>query len=257
MRVRINETGHQHQAAEIEHGGAGCRYRAVRDLADVLALDEHGHAVFQLARLGIEQPAILEQDEHGSGLLRLRRASLPCGDGAAQGSDIGTLSDRYCLVKKGTMLCGTVREESMSSELKEGVVDRNPRMTEEARAFVKHVESLFMPWNVEGIVAGFTDDCVVRFGDVPEFRGKAELTRLFRARSARQRGYRLRKELRAMMGDMLANYWEGDWEDAQTGAKMMGRGVEVWQLRGGKIALWEAAFNVHEAGKDGGGSGIL
>jgi len=145
----------------------------------------------------------------------------------------------------------------MSSELKEGVVDRNPRTTEEARAFVKHVESLFMPWNVEGIVAGFTDDCVVRFGDMPEFRGKAELTRFFRARSARQRGYRLRKELRAMMGDVLANYWEGDWEDAQTGARMAGRGVEVWQLRGGKIALWEAAFNVHEAGKDGGGSGIL
>jgi hypothetical protein len=47
----------------------------------------------------------------------------------------------------------------------------NPRTLEEARAFVKQVESLFMPWNVEGIVAGFTDDCVVRFGDLPEFRG--------------------------------------------------------------------------------------
>lgn len=144
----------------------------------------------------------------------------------------------------------------MSAELKEEVVGRNPRSVEEARAFVKHVESLFMPWNVEGIVAGFTDDCVVRFGDLPEFRGKAELTRFFHARSARQRGYRLRKELRAMRGDVLANYWEGDWEDAQTGAKMMGRGVEIWQLRQGKIALWEAAFNVREAGKTGGG-GIL
>jgi hypothetical protein len=39
---------------------------------------------------------------------------------------------------------------------------------EEARTFVKHVESLFMPWNVEAIVAGFTEDCVVRFGDLPE-----------------------------------------------------------------------------------------
>ncbi|HKX09278.1 MAG TPA: nuclear transport factor 2 family protein [Stellaceae bacterium] len=125
----------------------------------------------------------------------------------------------------------------MSAELKEEIAGRNPRTVEEARAFVKHVESLFMPWNVEGIVAGFTDDCVVRFSDMPEFRGKAELTRFLRARSARQKGYRLRKELRAMMGDVLANYWEGDWEDAQTGAKMTGRGVEIWQLRGGKIAL--------------------
>jgi len=144
----------------------------------------------------------------------------------------------------------------MSAGLKEDIAGRNPRTLEEARAFVKHVESLFMPWNVDGIVAGFTDDCVVRFGDMPEFQGKAELARFFRARSARQKGYRLRKELRAMMADMLANYWEGEWEDAQTGATMVGRGVEVWQLRGGKIALWEAAFNVHEAGKTVGG-GIL
>jgi nuclear transport factor 2 (NTF2) superfamily protein len=143
----------------------------------------------------------------------------------------------------------------MSAEHKEEVVGRNPRTIDEARAFVKHVESLFMPWNVAGIVAGFTDDCVVRFGDLPEFRGKADLARCFRARSARQKGYRLRKELRAMMGDMLANYWEGDWEDAETGAKMVGRGVEIWRLRDGKIALWEAAFNVHEAGK--GGAGVI
>ena len=142
----------------------------------------------------------------------------------------------------------------MSAELKAEIAGRNPRTIEEARAFVKHVESLFMPWNVEGIVAGFTEECVVRFGDLPEFRGKAELTRFFRARSARQKGYRLRKELRAMMGDVLANYWDGEWEDAQTGAKMIGRGVEIWQLRQGKIALWEAAFNVHEAGKAGGGA---
>ena len=147
-------------------------------------------------------------------------------------------------------------EVSMSAEPKQEVAAHNPRTVEEARAFVKHVESLFMPWNVEGIVAGFTEDCIVRFGDMPEFRGKAELTRFFRARSARQKGYRLRKELRALMGDVLANYWEGDWEDAETGAKMLGRGVEIWKMRDGKIALWEAAFNVHEAGKAG-GQGIL
>jgi len=139
----------------------------------------------------------------------------------------------------------------MKAELKKAVVSSNPRTAEEARAFVKHVESLFMPWNVAGLVAGFTDDCVIRFGDMPEMRGRAELTRFFHARSARQKGYRLRKELRALMGDVLANYWEGDWEDAQTGLKMAGRGVEIWKMRDGKIALWEAAFNVHEADKAG------
>ena len=126
---------------------------------------------------------------------------------------------------------------------------RNPQTIEEARAFVAHVQSLFMPWNIEGLLAGFTDDCVVRFGDLPEFRGKAALEHLFRSRMDRQKGYRLRKELRALSGDMIANYWEGEWQDAATGRNMAGRGVEIWRLRDGKIAVWEAAFNFNEVGR--------
>jgi hypothetical protein len=51
------------------------------------------------------------------------------------------------------------------------------------------------------------------------------------------------------MGDMIANSWEGEWTDAATGRPMKGFGVEVWQMRDGKIALWEAAFNASEPGK--------
>jgi len=126
---------------------------------------------------------------------------------------------------------------------------RNPRTIEEARAFVARVEALFMPWNIPALLAGFTDDCIVRFGDIPEFRGRAALEKLFRARSERQKDYRLRKELRALMDDTIANYWEGAWEDRLTGARMVGRGVEVWVMRDGKIAVWEAAFNINEVGK--------
>ena len=126
---------------------------------------------------------------------------------------------------------------------------RNPRTIEEARAFVARVEALFMPWNIPALLAGFTDDCIVRFGDIPEFRGRAALERLFRARSERQKDYRLRKELRALMDDTIANYWEGEWEDRVTGVRMTGRGVEVWVMRNGKIAVWEAAFNINEVGK--------
>ena len=125
----------------------------------------------------------------------------------------------------------------------------NPQTVEEARAFVAHVESLFMPWNIPALLAGFTDDCVIRFGDLPEFRGKAELEKLFRSRSERQIGYRLRKELRALSGDMLANYWEGEWQDSVTGKMMSGRGVEIWVMRDGRIAVWEAAFNFNEKGR--------
>src|SRR6267378_533158 len=94
------------------------------------------------------------------------------------------------------------------------MTDRNPATIDEARAFVAQVQSLFMPWDIPGLIAGFTEDCVVRFGDLLEFRGKAALEQLFRSRSERQIGYRLRKELRALAGDTIANYWEGEWRDS-------------------------------------------
>jgi nuclear transport factor 2 (NTF2) superfamily protein len=125
---------------------------------------------------------------------------------------------------------------------------RNPQTIKEARAFVAHVQSLFMPWDIPGLLAGFTEDCVVRFGDLPEFCGKAALGDLFGRRSERQVGYRLKKELRAFVGDTIANYWEGEWQDRDSGRRMWGRGVEIWLLRDGRIAVWEAAFNINEAG---------
>ena len=125
----------------------------------------------------------------------------------------------------------------------------NPKTIDEAKAFVASVEALFMPWDIPGLLAGFTDDCVVKFGDMAEFRGKRELEQLFRSRSERQKGYRLRKEFRALVGDIIANYWEGEWEDRPTGRRMTGRGVEIWHMRDGKIAMWEAAFNANEAGR--------
>ena len=74
----------------------------------------------------------------------------------------------------------------------------NPRTNEEARSFVAYVESLFMPWNIDALVAGFTEDCVVRFGVIPEFRGRDGLRKFFTARSAKQKGYRLRKQFRTL-----------------------------------------------------------
>jgi nuclear transport factor 2 (NTF2) superfamily protein len=125
--------------------------------------------------------------------------------------------------------------------------DRNPRTPEEARALVSHVQSLFMPWNIDALVAGFTDDCVVRFGAIPEFRGHDALRKFFTARSARQKGYRLSKQLRTLTGDLMTNVWDGEWEDAETGQRMKGFGIEVWTMRDGKIAVWEAAFNAAAA----------
>ena len=125
--------------------------------------------------------------------------------------------------------------------------DCNPRTAEEADALVKRVESLFMPWNIDALVSGFTDDCVVRFGTVPEFRGREALRAFFTARSGKQKGYRLKKTFRTLMNDTITNVWEGEWQDAESGRAMRGFGVEVWVMRGGKIAVWEAAFNTGRA----------
>src|SRR5437588_7928304 len=101
----------------------------------------------------------------------------------------------------------------MSVQARRAEANHNPRTAEEARAFVAHVESLFMPWSIDGLVDGFTEDCEVRFGNV-ELHGRAALRAFFAARSAKQRNYRLRKRLRALSGDMLSNVWEGEWQDA-------------------------------------------
>jgi nuclear transport factor 2 (NTF2) superfamily protein len=135
----------------------------------------------------------------------------------------------------------------MPSQLVKQAGACNPRTSEEARALVRYVESLFMPWNVDALVDGFTEDCVVRFGTVPEFTGRDALRRFFMARSARQRGYRLNKQLRTFSNDVMSNVWEGQWEDATSGRSMKGFGVELWTLRDGKIAIWEAAFNTAPA----------
>jgi nuclear transport factor 2 (NTF2) superfamily protein len=121
---------------------------------------------------------------------------------------------------------------------------RNPRTVEEARLFVKHVESLFMPWNVDALVDGFTEDCVVRFGTLPPFHGREALRTFFASRSTRQKNYRLTKQFRSLMGETITNTWDGSWQDAETSLAMKGFGVEVWVMRDGRIVAWDAAFNV-------------
>jgi hypothetical protein len=81
------------------------------------------------------------------------------------------------------------REDMMSVQPLRKDGDRNPRTAEEAKALVKHVETLFMPWNIDALVGGFTDDCVVRFGTVPEFRGREALRAFFAARTGLRRAH--------------------------------------------------------------------
>jgi nuclear transport factor 2 (NTF2) superfamily protein len=119
---------------------------------------------------------------------------------------------------------------------------------EAAKLLVQDVEDAFGAADLDRIERGFTEDAVARFADFPEMRGREAIMHFLRARFARTKGYRLKKTLHCLMGDVLANTWDASWEDAQTGKPMLGRGTEIWIVRDGRIASWDATFNVWEEG---------
>jgi nuclear transport factor 2 (NTF2) superfamily protein len=118
----------------------------------------------------------------------------------------------------------------------------------EAAQLVQAVEDVFGRADLAKIAEGFTEDAVARFADFPEMRGRAAIMAFLTRRFARTRNYRLKKTLRCLMGDVLGNSWEASWEDAQTGKPMLGRGLEFWVVRDGRIADWDATFNAWEKG---------
>jgi nuclear transport factor 2 (NTF2) superfamily protein len=118
----------------------------------------------------------------------------------------------------------------------------------QANALLRAVEDMFHRRAIDALVRGFTEDCVVRFAEQPEQRGRDALRKFFTARLTRQKDYRLKKTLLALDRNVLTNLWEGTWEDANTRKQMVGRGLEVWRMRDGMIAVWDAAFNVWEQG---------
>jgi nuclear transport factor 2 (NTF2) superfamily protein len=117
-----------------------------------------------------------------------------------------------------------------------------------AQRLVQDVEDAFGAADLARIEQGFTEGAVASFADFPEMRGRASIMRFLRARFARTKGYKLKKTLRVLMDDRLANTWEATWEDATTGKPMQGRGTEIWHVKDGRIALWNATFNVWEQG---------
>jgi nuclear transport factor 2 (NTF2) superfamily protein len=117
---------------------------------------------------------------------------------------------------------------------------------DKALAMVKEAEIAFGSKDVMTILDSFTDDIVVHFADQPELRGKDATRAWLEKRFARQKNYRLTKTLRMLADDMVGNTWEGEWEDAFTGKMMRGWGTEFWVLRDGKVAVWDASFNIWE-----------
>jgi nuclear transport factor 2 (NTF2) superfamily protein len=119
---------------------------------------------------------------------------------------------------------------------------------DEAKRLVQDVEDAFGAADLDRIAQRFTEDAVARFADFPEMRGRAAIMSFLGARFARTRGYRLKKTLHVLMDDRLANTWDASWEDARTGKPMIGRGTEIYVVRDGRIALWDATFSAWEKG---------
>ena len=118
----------------------------------------------------------------------------------------------------------------------------------EARELVQAVEDAFNAADLTLIEGGFTEDAVCRFADFPEMHGRSEIMQFLTARFARTQRYKLTKRLQVLTGNRLANTWDASWTDAKTGKSMLGRGTEIWILRGRRIAVWDATFNVWEKG---------
>ena len=119
----------------------------------------------------------------------------------------------------------------------------------DAKQLLTTYERLFSAKDIPAIMDGFADDVIVTFADQPEIKGKLALRAFLEARFARQKDYRLNKTLRCVSGDLVVGTWTGNWQDAKTGAKMVGRGTELIYVRNGRCYQWDATFNTWEEGK--------
>ena len=132
----------------------------------------------------------------------------------------------------------------------------NPRNAEEARALVKHVKSLFMPWNIDALVQRLHRGLrhpLRHGGGNPRPR---RLHEFFTTRSTKQKDYRLRKPFRSLDGDTLGNIWDGESKRCNR-RKNEGLRRRNLAIRDGKIAVWEAAFNIARADEAGGVADML
>jgi nuclear transport factor 2 (NTF2) superfamily protein len=118
----------------------------------------------------------------------------------------------------------------------------------DAKGVLERAQRLLNAGDLAEVMNTFASDVVVRFADFPETQGKPPLEKFLIARFARQKNYRLQKQLRAVYGSVIVCSWDAEWDDGQDGRPMEGRGIELLTMRGNEIAKWEVAFNVWRKG---------
>lgn len=118
----------------------------------------------------------------------------------------------------------------------------------DAEAVLERAQRLLNAGDISEVMKTFAADIVVRFADFPETHGRPPLQKFLMARFARQKKYRLQKQLRAVSGNVIVCSWDAEWDDGLDGRQMQGRGIELLTMRGDTIAKWEATFNVWQRG---------
>jgi nuclear transport factor 2 (NTF2) superfamily protein len=121
---------------------------------------------------------------------------------------------------------------------------------DEAVQIVQRAQDTFNRGDINAILSRYADDIVIRFAGIPEIKGKVAAEKFVRARLAREKNYRVRKTLFMVDGFKIGATFNNSWEDVKTGKKIVGRGVEFWEYRDGKLILWDAALNIWEEGTD-------
>jgi nuclear transport factor 2 (NTF2) superfamily protein len=139
------------------------------------------------------------------------------------------------------MVAGQERDMPTGQDIRELTVG-------DAEVVLDRAQRLLNAGDIAEVMKTFASDVVVRFADFPETYGRPSLEKFLAARFARQKNYRLQKQLRAVSGNVIACYWDAEWDDGQDGRHMQGRGIELLTMRGDEIARWEATFNVWQKG---------
>lgn len=135
----------------------------------------------------------------------------------------------------------------MTSVAKGSDSGNRPLAEAEGAAILQRYEELWNRGALSELIDGFTHDITVDFADLPTINGKTELEAVIRARLVRQKNYRLKKQLRAVVDRTIIGTWTADWTDGTTGQAMKGKGIEFIEMRDGKCARWEATFNAWSA----------
>ncbi|MCI0354137.1 MAG: nuclear transport factor 2 family protein [Acidobacteria bacterium] len=106
---------------------------------------------------------------------------------------------------------------------------RPPFTEESARAKVQSAEDAWNTRDPEVVARAYSEDSEWR-NRTEFFQGREAIKAFLRRKWAREREYRLKKELWAWAGNRISVRFEYEWCDAQTGLWMRTHGNEHWEF---------------------------